>query len=178
MNAACANLASVLAALGCLARQPATPAQLASWAAAAVAGLRLQPLLLRLAPSSQQLSLRHEDAAAVFDGAERLSRSLLQHVWERMPSLQEQGDAGAADSDATRRALAFRLWELHTATARLCHFLVSRGSPELAGTRSVGFKVRWAALADRLACMHGCALNSLLMWHCKCAGLPTGTDIW
>ena len=131
LNGACANLSVALHLLGCLGEVPATPAQLASWAAAGAAGLRLQPLLLQLDASFQQLSLQLEGSQPPPDGAEWLSWALLRHVWQSAPMLQEQQDAAMADSAAAQRSQAFRLWELHTATARLCHFLVNRGSPLL-----------------------------------------------
>ena len=172
LSITCGNLSFALRLVSCLEQQSATPAQLASWAAAAAAGLRLQPLLLRLDASFRQLgSLRRRDLQETLGGAQRLSAALLEHVWQDMPSLQEEEDAAAAHSEAAQRSLALRLWELHSAAARLCHFLVSRGSPALAGTQSLSDTEQWDALAHPLSFVFQDALEALFAWHGRRSGL-------
>ena len=146
----CTELACALRLLSCLERQPASTAQLSSWVAAATAGRRLQPLLLRLDASWQQRGLRPHGDGANLDGAQQLSATLLKHLWHNMPSLWEQ-DAAAVDSYDVWHSLALPLWELHSTAARLYHFLVSRGSSALAGDPSaVGHTELWVGLLTQL----------------------------
>ena len=176
LNATCGRLSGTLHLLRSLQHQPATPAQLGSWAAAAAAGLRLQPLLLRLDASWQQRGLRTAHNGTPLDGVQRLSAMLLGPVWRGMPTVPGLEGAAPADSEAEQRSLALRLWELHTAVARLCHFFISRSSPRLAGSSAVSHTAHWAYWLAWLERSFHKALAALLAWRNVCdkhaVGLP------
>ena len=174
LSAVCEGLAGAVRLLRCLAEQPASPAQLASWAAAAAAGLRLQPLLLQLDASFQQRGLGTGGNGTAFNGAQQVSAVLLSHLFQGMPSLQEQGDAAAADSATAQRSLALRLWELHSTAARLCHFLARRGSPLLAGSALLSPTELWASLLQTLEQIFTEALQALLAWERVCTNPAAG----
>lgn len=127
LGATCEGLASALALLCCIDLRTTNVTQLASWAAAATAEARLQPLLLRLGASFRLLGLQQlqrGDSGQARNGAQRLSRALLD-LWNCNPPHY---------SPALAIAPALPFWELHGSTARLCHFLAGQGSLALPGT--------------------------------------------
>lgn len=133
LESMCVNLATSLQLLRCLPRQPATPAQLASWAAAATAGIRLQPALLQLQASQKRLNLRRKNGTAA-GGPGWLSWQLTQDLWAALPVCQQASDAAATPaSTAEKRSAATALWQLHSTYARLCHWLLGQDRPALAG---------------------------------------------
>lgn len=120
----CSLVASALEERDLPSGQPATVAQLACWAAAATAGLRLQPLLLQLHARLQQMP---GDDTSVSEGVQLLSTALVQ-FWRGMPELQQPAAASAADS----AHLATSLAELHCTGCRYAQFVASQGSGVLA----------------------------------------------
>ena len=160
LSVACAFLDSALRPLNYLEQEAATPAQLASSAMAAAAGLRLQPLLLQLDASCQQRSLG-TGARETWEGPRWLSAVLVRHTWEDLPTLQEREDATAADSKAAQRSLPFSLWEWHGTAARLCHFLASRGSTVLAGSPALSHADLWFGVLCELTSVHRHAVPAL-----------------
>lgn len=124
--------------------QPVAPDTFAAWAAAATAGLLLQPLLSQLDGAFQQLQPPHgvlQQAACLLSQEALL---LLDHMPPSDTLLRESTEEAAA---ATRA----QLLQLHGLECRLCHWLVSSGV-ELAAYGAVA-RLGWHRLRraiDRL----------------------------
>ena len=153
-EACCGNLAASLQLLHRLHKQPATAEQLVCWAAAATDGLRLQPALLQLQASLQQIDERPADGRAAHDGPQQLSAQLVR-LCELMFNLQQPS------SVTEQRGAATALWQLHSTHTRLCHWLLSRDSPALAGTLTGGSAILLMRVMTRLLCAFQSAANAL-----------------
>lgn len=136
-----------LVLLAALEGRPASQQQLTTWAAAAPAGLRLQPTLLQLGASFWRSGIQPMVAGTTPDHAAKLSAVLLHRLWLRIP-------AGDAQPSAACSLTAAQLWELHSAAARLCHMLIGRGRP-------------------CLACWQSTDLSPLACWENVLAGLDS-----
>lgn len=151
LQGACSNVAAALCLLVVLYKQSPSAAQLASWAAAAAAGVRLQPLLLQLDERFQRVQQRPAAGGSEAAGAQRLSRVLLAWLWRSKPAF---GQPPASTSTEEWEQLAASLAELHSAGCRLVHFMVSRGSPALAGRLSDDPADDWSEHSVALTLIH------------------------
>lgn len=166
LEATCANAAAALQLLAALKGQSAGAKKRASWAAAVMAGLRLQPTLCMLDARLRQGGLHLGGGGrAALDGAEKLSEVLLEHAKHRL----ELYDASDSNEGALSSPETAELWELHTTAARLCHFRTSQPRPSLPAWRTKAewqcwatlmldlyaiFEIAWLAMTSQLN-MHG-----------------------
>lgn len=145
LDQTCVNVSTILlTALTVLKEQPASWEQLASWVAAAIAGLQLHPRLLQLGAASQQAGARPGG------GAEKLAWQVLVRLCQPPPHGGISLPAAPAAACALD-CLAVQLWELHSTAARLCHFLASRDSPTVAGWQAHSPSECWTQLLLGLA---------------------------
>lgn len=158
LDLSCTHVSLALRLLGCLSQRSATTAQRAIWAAAAAAGIRLQPTLLRLDASFRQRSLPPGDSGWTgHDGAKLLSLTLWQHLRQPLPGLDEREKT----SRKLRKKLALRVWELHSSAARLAHFFAAQSSLVLPFAPAENQVNIFADLVGRLACTFQTALDAL-----------------
>lgn len=100
--------------------------QLATWAAAAEALLRLLPLLLQLDATLQQLPVGSKNRPA----AGHLACQLAMLLWNS-PALQEGDTAlGATAADAERSALSQQLALAHLACCRVAHWFCGQAAAD------------------------------------------------
>lgn len=162
-----------------LAGVPWSAAQLSAWAAAAEAGLRLQPLLQQLHAALQQQPLDSEGRRAVGS----LAAQLVLLVW-RSSQLKSQNTAGSsgrsgsssnaqqlqpAEAAALRRQLA----QVHMAGCRLAHWMVQQ--------TAAGAPTHLPAIGEALPAWHWLLLGglckvllSLQQLNDNQSGLPAG----
>jgi hypothetical protein len=168
--AVCCNLGFALRLLERLRMSKATPAQLEAWAAAAEAGVRLQPLLARLHSEAAEAGLRlqplqaqlHSEAAEEQQQQQQqqqqqlfaaLSLQLINNLWCGMPDTRGTEPDGAA-------ALGRRLWQLHSASCQLLHWLAADSGRCLAAFSTMGAR-EWQVLSHALDIRFGAACNLL-----------------
>lgn len=160
LHSVCRNFNGGLMLLENLQGCPAQPAQLQAWAAAAEAGLRLQPLLADPAWHLAQPEADHpwhsSEAMHYPDAVSNLSNLLLKHLWLEPPlSSASTGGTAAAISASTAR----QLWQLHSTGCRLLHWLAADSDRQLSAA-----ELGWAGClrqllfgADRVFQLaHGC----------------------
>lgn len=149
----CANFCRLLQLLATLKDPPAQ--QLSTWAAAATAGLRLQPVLLQLKASLRQIEAQPESGTAA-RGFVVLSWELMQNLLStaRLHIAAMESGSNAGMFSSLQAAQLLFLWELHSTAAQLCHLLITRGSPALAGWHELESKygptMCWGQLLDCL----------------------------
>jgi hypothetical protein len=125
-----------------------TAAQLEAWAAAAEAGVRLQPLLARLhSEAAEEDGEQQQQQQQQQQPFEILSMRLLDNLWAGM--LCPQLPLGGAADDAGRTSLAQRLWRLHSTSCRLLHWLAADSSRCLAAFSTMG-AYDWELLSSAL----------------------------
>lgn len=144
-------------------------AQLSTWAAAAQAGLRLQPLLLQLSAASQEFPASSPEQVA----AGQLAAQLLAVVW--MCPFQEEGAAGSgAAAEPEPVALRHELLQAHLAGCRLVHWLAKRAAAGGSMFEFQGSRLSQAVLLLRL--LGGlCGMLTryhVLEPHTKLGGVP------
>ena len=119
---------------------PGSLDQLAAWAAAADAGLRLLPLLVQLGARWRQRQPDPLLPAELHDSASVHFSTLLLDVWMRhvekarqcASSHLHQLAAGSPAADETQLPpVARQLWQLHTTSCRLVHWLAAEGAAAL-----------------------------------------------
>ncbi|KAI7842248.1 hypothetical protein COHA_003889 [Chlorella ohadii] len=155
LQSTCGNLAVALQLLGSLQGQPATAAQLTSWAVAAAAGLRLQPALLQLHDSCRSLGQPSNSNSAVHAGPRQLACALTRIALHSLPECDWiSSEPVPPDSIAEQRSLATALWQLHSTFARLCHWTLSQGSPRLLSVVQLSQRELYSHLLDWLISLY------------------------
>lgn len=140
MSVVCANLTRPLALIFGLPLGGCSPAQLATWAEAVTASLRLLPCMATLNAQLQQLN---EELRGAQDWCDELVEQLqdnlpcqLQEVGQQLEQLSNTAAALPAKEAAAWTSLSSRLWALHTALCRLIAALAAPAAPlSLLGAR-------------------------------------------
>ncbi len=107
-----------------LAYAPCSATQLAAWAAAAEAGLRLQPVLVQLDAALQQLP----DGSPERQAVGRLAGQLMVAVCGPVPAMEASPSGGRAASEPATAAFGSQLLQAHLAGCRLAHRLSQQGA--------------------------------------------------